>query len=129
MRNAEEYGLHCATQVYGRSRTGNIDEKYLLAVLNKIAGMTKDNYIKDNYVYEIFTHPDLASVRLRELQALTSVAVSDRLKSLGIRRTGYKEISPNNQIFASARELCKSMHASFYAGILLYYLKIQRKAI
>ncbi len=62
MRNAEEYGLHCATQVYGRSRTGNIDEKYLLAVLNKIAGMTKDNYIKDNYVYEIFTHPDLASV-------------------------------------------------------------------
>ena len=82
-----------------------MDEKYLLAVLNKITGMTKDNYIKDNYAYEIFTYPNLASVRgLRELQALTSVAVSDRLKPPGIRRTGYKGISPNDKIFASARE-------------------------
>ena len=105
MRTAAEYGLHCATQVYGLSRTGNIDEKYLLAVLNRIAGMTKVNYMKDNHVYEIFAHPDLASIPgLRELRALTSVAVSDRLESLGMRRTGYKEISPNNKIYASATE-------------------------
>jgi hypothetical protein len=61
--------------------------------------------MKDNYVYEIFAHPDLASVPgLRELQALTSVAVSDRLESLGMRRIGYKEISLNDKIYASARE-------------------------
>jgi hypothetical protein len=89
MKTAEKYGLHCATHVYGLSRTGNIDEQYILAVLNKIAGATKDNYIN-----EIFTHPDLGSEQgIRELQALTSAAVSDRLESLGMRCIGYKEIS------------------------------------
>lgn len=99
MRTAEEYGLRFATQVYGLSRTGGIDEQYLLAVLNKIAGQTKGNYIR-----EIFAHPDLASAAgLRELQALTSVAVSDRLESLGMRRIGYKEISANDKVVCSAR--------------------------
>ncbi len=100
MRTAEEYGLHCATQVYGLSRTGNIDEQYLLAVLSKIADPTKDNYI-----YEIFTHPDLSSeTGISELQALTSMAVSDRLESLGMRCVGYKEISLNDNVLCAARE-------------------------
>jgi len=101
MRTAEQYGLHCAAKVYGLSRTGNIDEQYLLAVLNDIDDQTKDNYIN-----EIFTHPDLASATgIRELQALTSVAVSDRLQSLGIRCIGYKEISLDEKIFCAAKEI------------------------
>ena len=100
MRTAEEYGLHCATQVYGLSRTGHIDEQYLLAVLNNIATQTKDHHIN-----EIFTHPDLASAAgLGELQALMSPVVSNRLESLGIRCIGYQEISLNDRVFCAAGE-------------------------
>jgi len=43
---------------------------------------------------EIFSHPDIATeVGRKELEALISGAVRDRLKTLGISVTGYRQLS------------------------------------
>lgn len=82
-RKVRKYGLHAAHTVYGLSRTGQIDEQYLLDI---IAGA-------DGFV-EIFTHPDKATEDgRRELEALTSAAVRERLSSLSIIPDGYRELS------------------------------------
>ncbi len=81
-RTARKYGLRAANAVYGLSRTGRVDEKYLLHILTRHAG----------YV-EIFTHPDTSSAAgCRELQALTSTLVQEVLASNGIALGGYRDI-------------------------------------
>ncbi len=96
-RTASKYGLHCATRVYGLSRTGDLDEQYLHALLVGIAGQAEDDY-----VIEIFSHPDSASESgMRELQALTSADIVARLQSLGVRCVGYKDIKLPDPAFSA----------------------------
>jgi len=81
-RTARTYGLHVANAVFGLSRSGQVDVKYLFAVLTKQVGCI-----------EIFTHPDTASeAGCRELQALTSTVLKDSLASIGVSLGGYREI-------------------------------------
>ncbi len=83
IRTARKYGLRTACHVYGLHRTGSIDEEYLLDVLTRI----------DGTVNELFTHPDTSTeAGRREMEALTSLRVRDRLASLGIAKAGYKEL-------------------------------------
>ncbi len=83
-REAGRYGVRVPDNVYGLSRTGSVDEEYLLGVLAMARGP----------VDEIFTHPDISTGSGRtELRALTSVAVRDRLTARGTTLAGYRELS------------------------------------
>ncbi|HAM51951.1 MAG TPA: hypothetical protein DCP92_15160 [Nitrospiraceae bacterium] len=94
-RVARKYGLSVARHVYGLSRTDGIDEEYLLDILDH-ARISLD---------EIFTHPDTATQSgKRELQALTSARVRERVASLGISLTGYGQLSKKASAFHSAWE-------------------------
>ncbi len=84
LRMAREFGLRVASNVYGLSGTGRMNEEYLLALLPYVKGM----------VNEIYLHPDLDSSPGREeMKAATSVRVLDRLKSFGFRLVGFRELS------------------------------------
>jgi hopanoid biosynthesis associated protein HpnK len=83
-REAGRSGVRVPDNVYGLSRTGSIDEKYLLGILKLAAGP----------VDEIFTHPDISTgPGLTELRALTSFAVLDRVVARGTTLAGYGELS------------------------------------
>jgi hopanoid biosynthesis associated protein HpnK len=87
MRTAERYGLRCASNVYGLSRSGALDEEYLLSLINHMA------MSHGSFVNEIFCHPDVVTdAGLAELSALKSVAVVAKLESFSIKRIGYKDI-------------------------------------
>jgi hopanoid biosynthesis associated protein HpnK len=90
LKTAQKYGIHVACQVYGLSRTGSIDEKYLLDILSLARGSLN----------EIFTHPDVATESGRhELEALTSIKVRNLLASRGITPVGFRELSENALVF------------------------------
>jgi chitin disaccharide deacetylase len=84
LRTAAKYGINVACNCMGLSWTGSIDEQSLLELLDMTEGP----------VSEIFTHPDIATNRGRkELEALTSVKVRNKLAVLGIEAVGYRELS------------------------------------
>lgn len=88
-RIARKYGLRTACHVYGLSRTGGIDEEYLLGVLSHIEGI----------VNEFFTHPDISTKAGRqEMRALTSAKVRERVATLGITKANYKELSEGRRM-------------------------------
>ena len=83
--HARARGLLCADRVYGLSATGRLDERSLLGILDRAAG---------DSVFEIFTHPDATTgPGRRELEALTSQAVRDRIRERGIMLAGYGQLS------------------------------------
>ncbi len=84
LRVAREFGLRVASNVYGLSGTGRMNEEYLLALLPYVKGM----------VSEVYLHPDLDSSPGREeMKAATSERVLDRLKSFGLRLVGFRELT------------------------------------
>jgi len=84
LRMAVECGLRVTSNVYGLSRTGRMNEEYLLALLPYVKGM----------VSEIYLHPDLDSSPGREeVKAVTSERVRDRLKAVGLQLVGFRELS------------------------------------
>jgi hopanoid biosynthesis associated protein HpnK len=79
MRIIRRHHMNAAGRVYGLSRTGDIDEQYLLDILDRAAPNA-----------EIFFHPDVGTdAGRRELTALTAPAVRQRLAALDISLTGY----------------------------------------
>ncbi len=83
-RTARKYGMRPTRRVYGLSRTEDVDEGYLLNILSRL----------DDPVSELFVHPDAETESgRRELEALTSARVHERLDSLGIGLAGYDELS------------------------------------
>jgi hypothetical protein len=90
-RTAKKYGLRCATKVYGLSATGDMDEKRVVRLLDRIAND------KSSFMNELFFHPDLATESgLKELLLLKSQKLRSKLDSLCIKRIGY---SVNNDLF------------------------------
>lgn len=84
LRTASECGLRVTNNVYGLSGTGRMDEEYLLALLPYVKGM----------VSEIYLHPDLNSPTGREeVKAVTSERVRDRLRAVGLRLVGFRELT------------------------------------
>ncbi len=84
LRMATRYGMRADCGVYGLSRAEDVDEEYLIGIVNHFR----------NHVNEIFLHPDTATVAGRqELGALTSDKVRGILASRGIVLTGYGELS------------------------------------
>jgi hopanoid biosynthesis associated protein HpnK len=84
MRIIKRRRMSVAGRVYGLSRTGSIDEQYLLNILDRAAVANA----------EIFFHPDASTAAGRkELAALTAPAVRQRLASLDISLTGYGVLS------------------------------------
>jgi hypothetical protein len=74
-RTARRHGLRTAARVHGLSRTGRIDEAYLLDLLPRLSRGWN----------ELFVHPDLDTEQgRRELQAVTSRRVGDKMGELGI---------------------------------------------
>ena len=84
IKAAEMHGLSYAGHVFGLSGTGQLDEKYILQLLELPE-------LSDPFqVAEIFGHPDMSSDSgLRELDAFKSKKIASRLDSLGIKRIGY----------------------------------------
>jgi len=83
LRTARTSGLNVPDKVFGLSRTGQVDEGYLLSVLDR----AKD-------CVEVFAHPDTGTDAGKgELAALTSRAVKKRLTALGIVLAGYGDLS------------------------------------
>jgi hopanoid biosynthesis associated protein HpnK len=79
MRIIGRHRMNVAGRVYGLCRTGDIDEQYLLDILDRAAPYA-----------EIFFHPDAGTdAGRRELAALTAPAVRQRLTALNISLTGY----------------------------------------
>ncbi len=94
-REACRCGVRVPDHVYGLSRTGSVDEEYLLGILKTAAGP----------VDEIFTHPDISTESGRiELRALMSLTVRDRLASLGMTSAGYGELSGAVPVLHCAEE-------------------------
>jgi predicted glycoside hydrolase/deacetylase ChbG (UPF0249 family) len=80
---ARRYGVNVPNNVYGLSRTGSVDEEYLLGILEMAVGP----------VDEIFTHPDISTETGRvELKALMSRNVRGRVISRGLTSVGYREL-------------------------------------
>jgi hopanoid biosynthesis associated protein HpnK len=84
IKDAGMNGLRYARHVFGLSRTGELDEKYILQLLDLPE-------LSDPFqVAEIFGHPDMSSDRgVRELDAFKSKKIASRLDSLSIKRIGY----------------------------------------
>jgi hopanoid biosynthesis associated protein HpnK len=81
---ARTLGLLSADRVYGLSRTGRLDEGSLLNMLERSG--------RDSVV-EIFTHPDsITGTGRRELKALKSLVVRERIRERGIVLAGYGEL-------------------------------------
>ncbi len=81
-KQALERGLRAADPVYGLSRTGSLDEAYVLGLLDRSGD-----------VAELFTHPDLGTpAGRRELEAMTSAAVRQAIAAKGITLAGYGEL-------------------------------------
>lgn len=79
-----KHGLQVADNVYGLSRTGDIDERSLINMVGRAAGP----------LIEIFFHPDTGSESGRkELAALTSATAREHLAALHIALTGYTYLS------------------------------------
>jgi predicted glycoside hydrolase/deacetylase ChbG (UPF0249 family) len=92
-KKAGRHGLREAGRIYGLSRSGHVDENYFLDILQLMAAP----------INEIFTHPDLSGESgRRELKALTSKKVKDRIASLGITLAGYRALSEDTPAFSSA---------------------------
>ncbi len=96
LKTARRYAMNTSCRVYGLSRTEDIDEEYLIEILNRIG----------NPFNEIFMHPDAATESGRqELEALTSVHVRDRLDFLEMTLTGYRELPGSFSIQKAAGEM------------------------
>ena len=79
-RRAARAGLRVAARVHGLARTGRLDEAWLLDLLPRLRPG----------LHELFAHPDLETLEgARELAALTSIRVRDRVKQLGIELVSY----------------------------------------
>jgi hopanoid biosynthesis associated protein HpnK len=79
---ASRNGLRTADRVHGLSRTGRMDEAYLIKLLRKIGSGWN----------ELFVHPDTGTRGgLQELRALTSPDVAEEVRRLGIMLRGYHE--------------------------------------
>lgn len=80
----KSYGMQTPGRVFGLSRTGKVDGKYLQKALNN---MRKG-------VNEIFFHPDKGSVKGRlELNAVASLGFRRHLASLGLELTNYGRLT------------------------------------
>ncbi len=83
-RAIRRHGLRAADQVYGLSRTGDVDEEYLMGIIEHAVGS----------VSEIFFHPDISTGSgRREVEALTSPRVKERLSTLGVILAGYRDLA------------------------------------
>lgn len=84
MRTARTYGLRPAPGVYGLARTGAIDEESLAGIVDSSC----------ERIAEVFTHPDTATIEgRRELGALTSPGIRERIKRQGVDFVGYRELA------------------------------------
>ncbi len=95
-KKMRQRGLQTADCVYGLSRTGHLDEAYLLKMAGALKGAGSDGgHPRDNVqVMEIFSHPDSGTAAgRRELHALTSSLVRDRMTVYGMTLAGYRELS------------------------------------
>ncbi len=82
---AARAGLRFAPRVHGLARTGRLDEAWLLDLLPRLTPG----------LHELFAHPDLDTLAgARELSALTSSHVRDRVKQLGIDLVSYAALEP-----------------------------------
>lgn len=86
---AARHGLRTADRVHGLSRTGRIDEAYLIGLMPRIAGGWN----------ELFVHPDAGTeAGRRELQAVTSARVREAIEKLGIVLAGYHDGSYRSRV-------------------------------
>ena len=93
LKTARQYDMNAACLSLGLAWTGNIDANSFGALLEAARGR----------VSEIFVHPDEGTEPgLKELEALTTVEMSEKLSSLGIELVGYRELSGNGMALDSA---------------------------
>ncbi len=93
-RAAAENGLRTAGSTYGLSKTGRIDEECFLRILDRM----------EKQVNEVFFHPDLSNESgRRELGALISPRVRERISCLGMMVAGYRELAETGPAFSPAR--------------------------
>jgi hopanoid biosynthesis associated protein HpnK len=79
-RTARRRGLRTPDRVHGLSRTGRIDEPYVIELLERLRPGWN----------ELFVHPDLETEQgRRELKAVTSPRVRERIARLGIALVAY----------------------------------------
>jgi hopanoid biosynthesis associated protein HpnK len=94
-KKAGRLGVYSPEHVFGLSKTGSVDEGYLLRVVEQVSGP----------VDEVFAHPDASNEEgRRELGAFTSSAVRERVASLGITLAGYRELTGTQSTFSSIWE-------------------------
>lgn len=79
-RTARRLGLRTPDRVHGLSRTGRIDASYVIELLGRLRPGWN----------ELFVHPDLDTEQgKRELDAVTSPRVRERIADLGIALVAY----------------------------------------
>jgi hopanoid biosynthesis associated protein HpnK len=95
LKTAAEFGISVAGSCLGLSWTGSIDKMSLPCLLSYAGGQ----------VNEIFSHPDVCTAEgRRELEALTSADVRERLSSVGLELVGYRELTKERTALDSAWE-------------------------
>jgi hopanoid biosynthesis associated protein HpnK len=104
LKVARKYGINVACRSLGLSWTGKLDEECFLDLLDSSKG----------WVDEIFTHPDVSTeAGQRELQALTSAKVRDKLAYLGIEPLGYGDLSGTEYLSILSGKECKRALRAF----------------
>jgi hopanoid biosynthesis associated protein HpnK len=104
LKVAKKYGINVACHSLGLSWTGKLDEKGFLDLLGSSMG----------WVDEIFTHPDISTeAGQRELQALTSPKVRDKLNCLGMEPVGHGDFSGTEYLSILSGKECKKALRTF----------------
>ena len=104
-QKAGKHGLRSTRRVLGLARSGNIDERFLLNILPRIAASFT----------EIYVHPDAETTAGRlELAALVSPRVRDMIRLLQMSLLGYKDFgvmeSLSQEVTACKTVLQHSIH-------------------
>jgi hopanoid biosynthesis associated protein HpnK len=104
LKSARKYGINVVCNSLGLSWTGKLDEESFLDLLGNSKG----------WIDEIFTHPDVSTeAGQRELQALTSAKVRDKLVSLGIEPVGYGDLSGTEYLSILSGKECRRALSAF----------------
>jgi hopanoid biosynthesis associated protein HpnK len=98
LKVARKYGIKVTCRSLGLSWTGKLGEEGFLDLLDSAKGQ----------VDEIFTHPDVSTESgRRELQALISARVLEKLTTLGIEPAGYGDFLGMEYLSIPSGKECK----------------------
>ena len=86
-------GVRVADRVYGHLQSGRVSEEYLMDLLGRLAGGINEVYLHPGARYAEPQRSWTGESGDVELDALQSPAVRERIESMGIRLTTFRDLT------------------------------------